>query len=237
MKIIIDLWNQHGGDINELKRMIVSGWMNGADAVKPQIFTSVLRRGDDIRKYLEVTYDQTKEIYDFARGMGIEIFSTVFDEEKLEWVDSLGTDTYKIASETIKANPKLCEKILSRNKLTYISTGGLEINEFPFGHDKNIRYLFCVAKYPTYLYDKALKQMPSKFSVDGYYGYSDHAVGIVAALESYRRGSMVLEKHYTHTIMAQNAQEGAHMCSFTPESLRQFRQLYTEYEVFNGKNN
>ena len=41
MKIVIDLWNQYMGDLDELKRMIMSGWTNGADAVKPQLFTSM----------------------------------------------------------------------------------------------------------------------------------------------------------------------------------------------------
>ena len=238
MKIVIDLWNQYAGDLEDLRRMIVSGWANGADAVKPQLFTSKLRRGDDARKYLEVTFDEIASIYKFTKKLGIEIYSTVFDEEKLEWIDELGTDVYKIASETIGNDPKLCEKILAKNKITYVSNGLKEIgapDEFPFGHDSNIRYLFCVAEYPTYLYNARLRQMPKEFNEKGYYGFSDHALGFVPALEAYRRGAQILEKHYTHNILAQNVQEGAHLCSLEPETLRQFKKLCMEYKVFLGR--
>ena len=41
---------------------------------------------------------------------------------------------------------------------------------------KNIDYLFCVSKYPTFSED--LTNFP-KFSNDSFVGYSDHTIGIV----------------------------------------------------------
>ena len=113
-----------------------------------------------------------------------------------------------------------------------MSLGFAELNEFPYLSYNNVKYLYCVPKYPTPLYDEDLKKMPNKF--DKYYGYSDHALGITAALQSYLRGAKILEKHYTMGNFRQGATEKANLCAFTPESLKQFRNLMKEFEILNG---
>lgn len=239
MKIIVDLFNQHSGDLKELKRMALSAHLSGADAVKLQLLNSRKIWGDDSRKALELTRNQTKEIFDYCRGMDIEIFATVFDEEKLEWIDDLNVETYKIASCTSKNDPDLCRKIISRGKQTLISTGLLDIGDFPFGVDNdNIGYMFCVAEYPTFLHNPKLKNMPNDFgyfySAYQYVGYSDHTIGIASALKAYFNGALILEKHFTLDPYAQNVTEKAHLCSFTPETLRQFKNLTRELNIING---
>jgi len=239
MKIIVDLFNQHSGDIKELKRMALSAHLSGADAVKLQLLNSRRIWGDDSRKALELTKDQTKEIFDYCRGMDIEILATVFDEEKLEWIDDLNVKTYKIASCTSKNDPDLCRKIISRGKQTLISTGLHDIGDFPFGVDNdNIGYMFCVAEYPTFLYNPKLKNMPNDFGychgAYQYVGYSDHTTGIASALKAYFNGALILEKHFTLDPYAQNVTEKAHLCSFTPETLRQFKNLIREMDILNS---
>jgi len=233
MKIIVDLFNQHSGDFKELKRMALSAHLSGADAVKLQLLNSQRIWGDDSRKALELTKDQTKEIFDYCRGMDIEILATVFDEEKLEWIDDLNVGTYKIASCTSKNDPKLCKKIISRNKTTLISTGLHDIDDFPFGvNNDNVGYLFCVAEYPTFLYNPKLKNMPNNFgSAYRYVGYSDHTIGVASALKAYFNGAEILEKHFTLDPYVQNVTEKAHLCSFTPETLRQFKNLIREMDI------
>ena len=241
MEIIVDLFNQHSGDLLQLKRMALSAYLNGADAVKIQILNSKRMWGDDSRKYLEMTFDEVKDLHDYCQNIGIEFMATVFDEEKLEWLDELDIKRYKIASMTSagrsqdpKSDKILCEKTFSRNKTTYVSLGLCELNDFPFGFNDNIKYLYCVAKYPTPLHDEGLQNMPKEFSEKAYYGYSDHALGITAALQSYLRGSKVLEKHFTFGNFAQGATEKAHLCSFTPDMLKQYKDLTNEFRVLNG---
>ena len=192
MEIIVDLFNQHSGNVDELKRMALSAYMNGADIAKIQILNSKRIWGDESRKYLEMTFDEVKEFYDFCNNHSIEPWATVFDEESLEWIVELGTKRFKIASVTAAKDKDLCEKILSYNKETIISLG---------------------------MYN---------------YGYSDHAVGIAPALQSYLRGSKLLEKHFTFDNFNQRETEKANLGSFTPESLRQFKNLTKEFEVLNS---
>ena len=61
MEIIVDLFNQHSGNVDELKRMALSAYLNGADVAKIQILNSKRIWGDDSRKYLEMTYDEVKD--------------------------------------------------------------------------------------------------------------------------------------------------------------------------------
>jgi sialic acid synthase SpsE len=241
MKIIVDLFNQHSGDIDELMRLALSAFSNGADIVKIQIIDSKRIWGDDSRKYLEMDFNEVKKIHDYCRTIGVEFMVTIFNEKHIEWLDKLDIKRYKIASVTSKYKTKspegdkiLCDELLSKDKETYISLGFAEKDEFPFGFKENIKYLFCVPKYPTPLYDKDLRNMPLEFSRNGYCGFSDHALGISAAIQSYIRGAEVLEKHFTFNNFQQGSTEKAHLCSFTPESLRQFRNLINEFKVLNG---
>ena len=131
---------------------------------------------------------------------------------------------------TAKKDPKLVDYILSKNKKTFISLGKFELNKFPFGFDKNIEYLYCVSQYPTQIDDERIKNMPN-FSKKGYSGYSDHTLGISAAIKSYFLGSSILEKHYTFDQASQKNCELAHLCSFTPDTLRSFSNLIKNFEI------
>jgi sialic acid synthase SpsE len=231
MEIIVDLCNQHLGDINELKRMAINAFAAGADTVKVQLMDSEKYFGDTSKKYRDITYDHFEELYTVCENLGIGFMASVFDEERLEWVNSLGITRHKIASRVAKHDTKLCEKILNDNKETLISTGMHEIGEFPYGFDKNIKYLFCVSKYPTMLYDERLKKIPNEFNKKGYYGYSDHTIGISAPLTAYMNGAAVLEKHFSNNIYAQSKFEKGHLCSFDSESLKSFKDLVKELDI------
>ena len=218
--------------MNELKRLALSAFINGADVAKIQILNSQRIWGDDSRKYLEMTYDQVGDFYQFCRNHSIEFSATIFDEEKLEWLDDFKVDWYKVASVTAKKDPALVEKILSKNKPTIISLGMYDNFEFPFGFDSNISYLYCVSEYPTYLNNQKIKDMPTSFSRStGYHGYSDHSVGLAPSLQAYLRGAKFLEKHYTFNNFNQREFEKAHLGSFNPDSLRLFTNLIKEFEA------
>jgi len=232
LKIVVDLFNQHSGDMNELKRLALSAFINGADVAKIQILNSQRIWGDDSRKYLEMTYEQVKDFYNFCKTHSIEFSATVFDEEKLEWLDDFEVDWYKIASVTAKKDVRLVEKILAKNKPTIISLGMYDKGEFPFGFNDNINYLYCVSEYPTYLNNQKIKDMPNEFSkATGFHGYSDHSVGTAPALQAYLRGAKFLEKHFTFNNFNQRSCEKAHLGSFTPDSLKSFTNLLKEFEA------
>ena len=230
MKVIVDLCNQHYGSLEELKRMSLSAFLSGADAVKIQLLDSEKLLGTTEKKYRDICFEDAYELAKYCDNIGVEFMASVFDEERFEWLDSLGVRTHKIASRTSKHDIKLSELILSDGKPTIVSTGMHEFTDFPFGFDDHIQYLFCVSKYPTYIDDEKLAKMPN-FKRPGYSGYSDHTIGIGAALRAYTRGATILEKHYSNNTAAQTSLEGGHLGSFNQESLRQFSNIVKQLEI------
>ena len=66
MEIVVDLFNQHGGNLKILKRMIELSYLSGADVAKIQILNSQRIWGNDLRKFLELTFDEVKDSCDGA---------------------------------------------------------------------------------------------------------------------------------------------------------------------------
>ena len=251
MEIVVDLFNQHSGNLDELKCMAFAARQAGADWVKIQLLDSQKIWGDDSRKYLEMNERQYREFHDFCSANEIKMFATVFTEMHLRWVSQ---DRFKLASWLVKNDMALCRHVIGRaeqyGRDIFVSTGLSGYNEFPFGYADNLHYMFCVPEYPTLLSNKALKNMPSEFSkyvegiskteehtIDffpGYEGFSDHTMGFSTALQAYHRGAKYLEKHFTLNPNRQCETEKAHLCSFTPGTLRLFRNLIDELDVLNG---
>ena len=183
MKIIVDLCNQHHGSLKELKRMSLNAFLSGADAVKVQLMDSEKLLNTKEKKYRDINFQDAYELSKYCDDLGIEFMASVFDEDRFYWLDDLGVRTHKIASRTSKHDKHLSELILSDGKPTIISTGMHDFTEFPYGHSNQIDYLFCVSKYPTFIDDEKLAKMPF-FKRPGYSGYSDHTIGIGAALRT-----------------------------------------------------
>ena len=68
-----------------------------------------------------------------------------------------------------------------------------EKNGIPFKKN-NIKYLYCVAKYPTQLYEIKMPDFDNSF----FSGFSDHTVGIDACLFAVSKGAKILEKHFSN---------------------------------------
>lgn len=231
MEIIVDLFNQHSGNLEDLKRLALSAWTNGADVAKIQLFKSEVVWGDDSRRYMEMTFDQVKEFKSFCDNLGIRFSATPFDKEKVDWLEELNVEFHKVASVSAFRHPDLVEYILSKNKRTIISLGKFDNNNFPYGFDKNIEYLYCISKYPTLLNDEKVKTLPQEFKKEGYFGYSDHTLGNSIPVLACLRGAKLIEKHYTFNRNSQKNCELAHLCSFTPKTLRSFANMIKDYKV------
>jgi len=220
--IISEIAPQHMGSMNEIKRMILKSKIGGADMVKLQLYNSEKLWGNKDRVYLDTTKAELKEMNNYCLSIGIELSASIFDEEKLEWCEQLDFKRYKIASRTIKDDLSLCEKIISTKKEVIASLGMYDFEKkgIPF-KDKNIKYLYCVAKYPTQLYEIKMPDFDNSF----FYGFSDHTVGIDASLYAICRGAKIIEKHFTNNkslnVLTQAAHIGA-MDIYDLENIRKF---------------
>lgn len=235
VEIIAEIGINHNGNINLAHELIRQAAISGADVAKFQAYSVDALFGPDGEdpnpeihvavKPLEFNKAQLAQCKDWCHEEGIEFMCSVFDEERLGWMEALGVKRHKIASRTSKYTPDLARKIADTGKPCYMSLGfnSTRIQKDLDGDGKyfepyyNVKCLYCVAEYPTEY--KNIK-VPEKFvdrTNDGFYGFSDHTIGIEASLVAVARGAKIIEKHFT---LDKSAEGFDHICSITPAELK-----------------
>jgi sialic acid synthase SpsE len=226
--IIAELCGQWGGSKQRIEQMIIQCKMAGADAVKIQLYDTFKMPGENRErwKYLNIDKEMLCNIVSFANRMNITLFASVFDEDRYQWTRDLGISIGKIASSLLISNFSLCQRIVKTYELVFCSLGKWERKEMPFDLDKVV-YMHCVCEYP-HVYNRAIELMPKKFE-SSLIGYSDHSVGVEAAMEAVKRGAIYIEKHFTTNHSLYSDTEKAHLCSMNYQQLiklRNFCDLY-----------
>ena len=207
--VISEIGINHEGDVNLCAKMIKESAKAGADAIKLQTIDADENYLKDSISYslfkkAWLTKEETSNMFDYARSLGVQPFTTVGDFKTLEWVKALKPKIYKISSGLITHIP-LIKKIASFKKTVIISSGtanrkdlDIALGAVSKNRKKQIILLHCVSSYPT-PYDQANLSKILKLR-DIYklpIGYSDHVLGYSASIAAVNLGSMVIEKHFT----------------------------------------
>ncbi len=196
----------------------------GADAVKLQTYTPDTITLDCDNKYFTLHqgtiwdgqkfYELYKTAYTpwawhsklqkVAHNLGMEFFSTPFDESAVDFLEKLKVPAYKIASFEIVDIP-LIEKTASKGKPMIIPTGVAGISDIAEaveacrrqGNDQII-LLICSSSYPALLEEMNLKTLPNMASTFGtLIGLSDHTLGQTVSIAAVALGAKMIEKHFT----------------------------------------
>lgn len=220
--IIAELSANHGGDIEKAKKSIEAAKKAGANAVKLQTYTPETMTLDsnkndfiineglwkgqslyDLYKIAHTPFEWHKELYNFAKKIGISIFSTPFDESAVDLLDELKTPAFKIASFEI-TDLHLISHVASKSKPIFISTGMSSINEIASAvetcfnkNNKKVVLFHCISKYPVKLTEANLgniEYLRNYFNLD--IGLSDHTITNQAASLSIALGACAIEKHF-----------------------------------------
>ena len=221
MIIIAEIGINHNGSIHLAHELIRQAREAGADVAKFQFYDPYKIFGPEgsypnaeaLAQALTVQFgfDEARELSRLCEQEGIEFMASVFDLERFGWVEALGVRRHKIASRAVE-NAPLCKAILDTGKDAFVSLGFWTQPGVPFT-SANAHYLHCVPKYPCSLQDVAL---PKHFAGKPYVGFSDHTIGIEAALVAVARGARVIEKHFT---LNKGLAGPDHICSATPKEL------------------
>lgn len=208
--IIAEVGNNHEGNFEVAKRLIVEAARCGVDAVKFQTFQTdyYVSRLDQDRyerlKSFELTRAQFKKLSVLARSLNLFFLSTPLDLFSVDVLKPI-VDAFKIASGDINFYP-LIEKVAASRKPLIISTGASDYKEvkktFDFIKQKrgiqNLAFLHCVSSYPTPLDQTNLCSISFlKRRLRCIVGYSDHTAGIEAAPLAVACGAKIIEKHFT----------------------------------------
>lgn len=198
MLIIAEIGQNHNGDVDLAKKLIHVAKKKGADIAKFQLYDVDKIFSPDFEWYKETKEAQlTKEdvfvLAEECERVGIEFSASVFDHERFNWTEELGMKRYKIASRSIY-DAELINSIASTGKDMMLSLGMYKEKGFPQVRTAGkVDFLYCVSKYPTMPEDIDFLNV----DFNRYSGFSDHTLGIEAAIVAIARGAKIIEKHFT----------------------------------------
>jgi len=143
-------------------------------------------------------------IFERARTRGLIPFSTPFDESAVDFLETLDTPCYKIASFEMTDLP-LIRKVAATGKPMIISTGMANLAEIEETVNtarqagcQELVLLKCTSTYPASPENTNLRTIPHlREWCACEVGLSDHTMGIGAAVAAVALGATVVEKHFT----------------------------------------
>ncbi|MBL3519167.1 pseudaminic acid synthase [Arcobacter lanthieri] len=221
--IIAELSANHNGSLQIALDTIKAAKECGANAIKLQTYTAdtitlniknedfmidggTLWDGKNLYELYQEAYtpwEWHKELFDYARSINIDIFSTPFDKSAVDFLETLNPSAYKIASFEI-TDYELVQYTASKGKPIIISTGIATIDEIQdvvnicksVGNN-DIILLKCTSEYPAPLDEANLKTIPNMKETFGVeVGFSDHTMGHIAPVVAVTLGAKVIEKHF-----------------------------------------
>ena len=222
--IVAEMSGNHGGKISRAIKIIHAAKKAGASAVKLHTYSadSITLKSNNkdfiiskdspwykkknlwnLYKYAYTPIEWHKRLFQEAKKIKIEIFSSPFDESAVDFLEKLNCPAYKIASPEINHIP-LLEKVAKTKKPVILSTGLSTYKDIKlaiktirsFGNNKII-VLKCTTAYPSELKEQNLLNIPDmkkKFKV--LVGFSDHTKGKIASISTVALGANIIEKHF-----------------------------------------
>ncbi|MBU0981265.1 pseudaminic acid synthase [Patescibacteria group bacterium] len=257
--IVAELSCNHLGDFELAKKTLIAAKEAGADAIKLQTYTAdtmtipcdnpnfqishgTLWDGMTLHKLYQeamTPWEWHKPLFDLAKELDLICFSTPFDKSAVDFLETLNTPVYKLASFEIHDIPLI--RYIARQKKPIIMSKGMATLEDleravqtcrEEGNDQII-LLQCTSTYPTALEEANLRTIPDMAARFGcLVGLSDHTSDLTAAITSIALGAKVIEKH-----LILDRELGAHDAAFsiTPEELKTLVQEIRKVEKLLGR--
>ena len=252
--IIAEIGVNHNGSVELAKKMIKSAGECGVDAVKFQTFNSedlVTENAETagyqekntnensqlkMLKKLELTFDDFKELKDYALKNGVIFISSPFDVKSVDLLEILDVPLYKLGSGELN-NFELIDHVQKTNKPIIISTGMATLDEIKETYDfienkDNLIILHCITGYPTSFEEANLNFIKTlKLEFDVPIGFSDHSPGIELPIAAVALGACVVEKHFT---LDKNLEGPDHKASLNPKEFKAMVDAIRNVEVAMG---
>lgn len=240
--IIAEIGENHVGNWDLAREMVIAAAEAGADIVKFQSYLGADVEDSDPEKEwftkVQLSDDLHFEFKELAEKRGVIFLSSPFSLQRAKFlVERLGLCQIKIASSEM-LNLPLLDYVNSCVPTVYLSTGLATLDEVQdavrrLAKVKDLYIMQCTTQYPCQPGDANLNVIPTfkKAFPDRHVGYSDHTIGIRAAVAAAAMGAEVIEKHFT----LDKALPGSdHALSVDPEELRTMVRQIREVETLLG---
>jgi len=199
----------------------------------------------EMLRSLEMSEMLHRRLFDRCDEAGIEFMSTPFDEDAADFLIGLGMKRIKVPSGEI-VNYRLLRHLAAKCRPMIVSTGMATMGEvedavqvvrdawgstIPAG-DAPLTILHCTSNYPASPAEVNLRAMNTMAELLRLpVGYSDHTLGIVAAIAAVARGATVIEKHFT---LDRELPGPDHKASLTVAQLRDMVAAIREVDILLG---
>lgn len=220
--IIAEMSANHSGSFEKALAIVRAAKEAGADAIKLQTYTPETMTIDCDNEYFRLDhplwkgktlyqlYKEAQTPWDWHRPLkeeseklGLQFFSTPFDETAVDFLQTLDVPVYKIASFEL-VDDALLKKVAWTGKPVIMSTGMASFEEIEHavgvlrGNGVNqLALLRCVSSYPADPQEMNLvmvKDLLDRFNVVT--GLSDHTINSVTAVAAVALGAGIVEKHF-----------------------------------------
>ena len=222
--VIAEISANHHQDFDEAVKIVFAAKDAGADAIKLQTYSADTMTIDSDRPEFRVSggtlwdgrtlHDLYREAYtpwdwqprlkSVANDVGLDLFSTPFDETAVDFLERMDVPAYKVASFEL-VDIELVRKIASAGKPMIMSTGMATCGEIEEaiaaardGGASELALLKCTSAYPATAEEMNLRTIPElsrRFNLP--VGLSDHSMGIAAPVVAVALGASIVEKHIT----------------------------------------
>ena len=217
--IVAELSCNHQGSYEKAEELVKACSEAGADAIKLQTWTpgtmvldksKVIEAGpwagvqmSELYESAHTPWEWHKPLFQLAKDRGMVGFSSVFDWQALEFLESINCPIYKIASfEAVDLT--LIGQVAKTGKPIIISTGMCDLQEVNEAYSAAVRcgateitMLECASVYPAKAEHYNLENMvflERAYNLNAV-GISDHTNGYGLAAAAVARGAHVIEKH------------------------------------------
>jgi N-acetylneuraminate synthase len=235
--IIAEMSANHQQSLEQAVKILEAAKAAGADAVKLQTYTPDTLTIDSDQPYFRIQgtlwegrtlhqlygeaytpWEWHAKLKEAAAALGLDLFSTPFDETAVDFLERLDMPAYKVASFENGDIP-LLRHLARTGKPIILSTGMATLAEI----DEAVRtiteegksqiaspqsevaprsyplaLLKCTSAYPAAPEEMNLRTIPhlaEAFAVP--VGLSDHTLGVAAAVTAVALGACLIEKHFT----------------------------------------
>jgi pseudaminic acid synthase len=220
--VIAEMSGNHNQSLERALAIVDAAAQTGAHALKLQTYTAdtITMRGAytiddknslwagselyDLYEQAYTPWEWHQPIFERARALGMNAFSSPFDETAVDFLETLNVPLYKIASFENTHHP-LLRKVARTGKPVIMSTGVASFDDIAESVEVlksagcvEIILLKCTSTYPASPEKTNLLTIPhmrERWQCE--IGLSDHTMGIGVALAAVGLGVRVIEKHFT----------------------------------------
>lgn len=234
--VIAEAGINHGGSLKKALKLVDAAKRAGANAIKFQTYLTKKRvkkknPAFNILKKCELKFADFEIINNYCKKKKIIFFSTPFDIESVEFLNTLKVPVFKIASFDIE-NYQLINAIIKTRKPIIYSTGMAKFEAIKKLNKilkrKKIKQciLHCISSYPNKEEASYLQNISFlKENFNCTIGLSDHSQNIKVPIYGFLMGARVIEKHFRL--------HNDYNCVDAPVSLdeKQFKKMILEIEL------